>query len=84
MCGTCGCAGEALVVGQGGGHGHEHAHDDAHSHANVAVGVARTVPLEIDVLAKNDGLATVNREWLARRGIVALNYELAGAGKRRC
>ncbi len=82
MCGTCGCTGEAVVVGQGGGHGHEHAHDDAHSHANVAVGVARTVPLEIDVLAKNDGLATVNREWLARRGIVALNLMSSpGSGK---
>jgi hydrogenase nickel incorporation protein HypB len=99
MCGTCGCAGEAVVVGQGSDH--EHRHDDEHGHghgseppqvgtgrrANVMSGTAgsgegRIVALEIDVLAKNDGLAAVNRDWLARRGIVALNLMSSpGAGK---
>ena len=99
MCGTCGCAGEAVVVGAGSDH--EHTHDDEHGHgrgsehaqvgsgrrANVPSGTAgsgdgRIVALEIDVLAKNDGLAAVNREWFARRGIVALNLMSSpGAGK---
>ena len=79
MCGTCGCGQAAVVVGQGGGHGHEHPHGGGHGDGH---GYGRTVPLEIDVLAKNDGLAAVNREWLARRGIVALNLMSSpGAGK---
>ena len=49
------------------GHGHGH---------------ARTVPLEVDVLAKNDGLAAANREEFARRGIVVLNLMSSpGSGK---
>jgi hydrogenase nickel incorporation protein HypB len=49
------------------GHGHGH---------------GRTVPLEVDVLAKNDGLAATNREWFGRRRIVALNLMSSpGAGK---
>ena len=41
------------------------------THACTTTGMTRggrTVALEIDVLAKNDGLAAVNREWFARRG----------------
>jgi len=49
------------------GHGHGH---------------GRTVPLEVDVLAKNDGLAAENREEFARRGIVVLNLMSSpGSGK---
>jgi hydrogenase nickel incorporation protein HypB len=72
MCGTCGCAADVVV------HGHEHGdHGDGYGH-----GHGRTVPLEVDVLAKNDGLAATNREWLGRRGIVALNLMSSpGAGK---
>jgi hydrogenase nickel incorporation protein HypB len=45
-------------------------------------GHGRTVPLEIDVLAKNDGLAAENREEFARRGIVVLNLMSSpGSGK---
>ena len=41
-----------------------------------------TVPLEVDVLAKNDGLAAANREGFARRGIVVLNLMSSpGSGK---
>ena len=77
------------------GHDHVHAAEQGHEHArvrtnpraNVTFGVerateGRTIPLEIDVLAKNDGLAAVNREWFARRRIVALNLMSSpGAGK---
>ena len=51
--------------------------------AYVPAGLAEIgMPLEIDVLAKNDGLATINREWLARREIVALNLMSSpGSGK---
>ena len=98
MCGTCGCASEVVVHVHGGEqHGHDHAHGGHHGpeHARVATqgganvqsatarpAAGRTVPLELDVLAKNDGLAAVNREWLARRRIVALNLMSSpGAGK---
>jgi len=41
-----------------------------------------TVTLEQDVLAKNDHLAGHNREWLAARGVFALNLMSSpGAGK---
>ena len=47
----------------------------AHTHGH-------TVALEIDVLAKNDGLAAANRRWLAERSILALNLMSSpGAGK---
>ncbi|MBO0849110.1 MAG: hydrogenase accessory protein HypB, partial [Pseudonocardia sp.] len=40
------------------------------------------MPLEVDVLAKNDGLAAENRAWLADRGILAVNLMSSpGAGK---
>ena len=49
------------------GHGHGH---------------GRTVPLEVDVLAKNDGAGGANREEFARRGIVVLNLMSSpGSGK---
>jgi len=45
-------------------------------------GHGRTVPLEVDVLAKNDGLAAANRAEFARRGIVVLNLMSSpGSGK---
>src|SRR5689334_11055888 len=48
-------------------HGHGHGH---------------TVALEIDVLARNDGLAAANRAEFARRGIVVLNLMSSpGSGK---
>ena len=86
MCRTCGCASE-VVIGHahGGGHGHEHERVGTERRANVTSGAVhegRTVPLEVDVLARNDGLATVNRQWFGRRGIVALNLMSSpGAGK---
>ncbi len=50
---------------------HEHGH-----------GHSRVITLEQDILAKNDLLATRNRDWFAERGIVALNLMSSpGAGK---
>ncbi len=44
--------------------------------------MTETVSLEQKVLAKNDHLAQHNREWLHRRGILALNLTSSpGAGK---
>lgn len=41
-----------------------------------------TVALEKELLAKNDALAGVNRDWFARRGILALNLVSSpGSGK---
>ena len=50
-------------------------HDGEHSHGH-------TVVLQQRVLAKNDELAAGNREWLRRRGVLAVNLMSSpGAGK---
>jgi hydrogenase nickel incorporation protein HypB len=81
MCATCGCSGKAtvrLVAARDGEHEHhEHGagHDHDHDHGH-------TVELQQKVLAKNDRLAGANREWLAQRGILAVNLMSSpGAGK---
>ena len=85
MCATCGC-GEGAGVRISGesehselGHGHEHPHDHEHPHSHSP---STTVVLEQQVLAKNDDIATRNREWMRRRAIAALNVMSSpGAGK---
>ena len=75
-------------------HSHGRAHDHDHGHAALhfgtgAAGVsapgmsqARLVQVERDILSKNDGLAQRNRQWLAERGIFALNLVSSpGSGK---
>ncbi|MGQ0572811.1 MAG: hydrogenase nickel incorporation protein HypB [Pseudonocardia sp.] len=86
------------VHGQGHGHGgtshggtgHGHDGHDGHSHGPGErphrdvrhERDAQTVALEIDLLAKNDDLAAVNRRRLAELGIVALNLMSSpGSGK---
>jgi hydrogenase nickel incorporation protein HypB len=72
MCGTCGC---------GPGHDHTSAEPD---HVRVAGSDegGRTIELQQKVLAKNDGLAARNREWLRDRGILAVNLMSSpGSGK---
>ena len=49
-------------------HSHDHDHDHDHTHTHT-----ETISLEQKVLAKNDLLAEQNRQWLAERGILALN-----------
>jgi hydrogenase nickel incorporation protein HypB len=58
-------------------HGHHHTHDVGHSHSHGTV-----IPLEQQVLARNNRLAERVRGWLAGRKILALNLVSApGAGK---
>ncbi len=67
---------------------HEHELDHEHDREFAQVEVLssadseRTVELQQKVLAKNDQLAAVNREWLRGRGILAVNLMSSpGAGK---
>lgn len=88
MCATCGCgddgatitlAGSDALPARGGDHPHphDHPHDHDHTHAHT-----ETISLEQKVLAKNDQIAEQNRQWLAERGILALNMTSSpGAGK---
>jgi hydrogenase nickel incorporation protein HypB len=80
-----------------GGHGHDdhghddHGHDDhghgarqheIHQHDHEAQSDERTVQLQQKVLAKNDRLAQLNRDWLRQRGVLAINLMSSpGAGK---
>jgi hydrogenase nickel incorporation protein HypB len=87
MCATCGCSGEAVIttltpgVPRSAG---EHVHDEQHSHdhSDRDPGALRTIELQQKVLAKNDELATSNRQWLSGRGVLAVNLMSSpGAGK---
>jgi hydrogenase nickel incorporation protein HypB len=78
MCGTCGC-GESASMRVLGGAEHEHDHSARHEHSHAD---GRTVILQQKILEKNDGLAERNRQWLASRGILAVNLMSSpGAGK---
>jgi hydrogenase nickel incorporation protein HypB len=96
MCATCGCSsggGVRLVDLRVGGHSHSHEHDGpgghthehgsgAHTHPAGPSNDTETLSLETRVLAKNDELAMANRQWLAGRGIVAVNLMSSpGSGK---
>ena len=94
MCSTCGCGGDEARVttlphsaagttdapaGPPHQHSHEHPHPPpAAEHAPIT----QTLTLEQRLLAKNDHLAEHNRQWLADRGIRAVNLMSSpGAGK---
>jgi hydrogenase nickel incorporation protein HypB len=97
MCATCGCSEGAVIqllppraAQADAGHEHEHSHDHAdhehgheiHQHDHEGHGDERTVHLQQKVLAKNDRLAQLNREWLRQRGVLAINLMSSpGAGK---
>ena len=83
MCATCGCGGAGVRVTEiGHGHGHEHGHEHGHGHGHSHEPAVRTVDLEADLLAANDGLAARNRAALAAQGIVAVNLMSSpGSGK---
>jgi len=89
MCATCGCSGGAVIEGHDHSHdhdgtvGHGHNHEAGHGHGHgQPEPQTQTVTLEQAVLARNDALAERNREWLAQRGILAVNLMSSpGAGK---
>jgi hydrogenase nickel incorporation protein HypB len=85
MCATCGCDGGAVIrvmTASGQEHDHDHDHDGGHLHVPAGTEGERTVILEQKVLAKNDQLAELNRQWLASRGVLAINLMSSpGAGK---
>jgi hydrogenase nickel incorporation protein HypB len=59
-----------------------HSHSDGPSHHRAPEQETETISLEQRVLAKNDALATQNRDWLAGRGLVAVNVMSSpGSGK---
>ncbi len=73
-------------------HGHDHRYDHEHEHEEPGGGEPvlrlaakteeRTIRLEQKVLAKNDRLADLNRDWLRQRSVLAINLMSSpGAGK---
>jgi len=76
MCDSCGCdnGSEVTITRLVPGLAEHHSHHQHHKF--------RTVTLEAQVLAKNDELAALNREYLERRRILALNLVSSpGSGK---
>jgi len=69
--------------GHAPGRDHGHGHGRQHAPGGDRPGSHdRTVELQQKVLAKNDAIAQRNREWLASRGILAVNLMSSpGAGK---
>ncbi len=88
MCATCGCSDSGVVVQlfpsdqpdqAGAAHPQAHQHHDHEHHGHAD---ERTVVLEQKVLAKNDRLAELNRDWLRQRAVLAVNLMSSpGAGK---
>lgn len=67
------------VHADGTAHAHDHSHDHSHAHGSSQ---SRLVKIERDILAKNDGYASDNRNYLAEHGIFALNLVSSpGSGK---
>jgi hydrogenase nickel incorporation protein HypB len=90
MCATCGCGEDGYRLDGHAQAGHEHDHSHGHDHESPGGGHAhepagtgsQTVLLQEKVLARNDALAAENRDWLARRGVAAINLMSSpGAGK---
>lgn len=94
MCKDCGCEnigkqGHHHRHHHGDGHVHDHEHDHDHGehehdhgHDQHSLLERRTIALERKVLSENDARAEANREWLAKRGVVAINMiSSPGSGK---
>lgn len=65
------------------GHDHEHQHGSVtHEHSLLPAPATQTLAIGEAILAKNDHLAEHNRDWLAARGITAVNLMSSpGSGK---
>ena len=75
MCGTCGCGDGRRPRARGTRRG-------ADAPSTSTIPLPGVVEIETALLAKNDHLAAHNRDWLAERGIVALNLMSSpGSGK---
>ncbi|SEA80214.1 hydrogenase nickel incorporation protein HypB [Thiothrix caldifontis] len=73
MCTVCGCGTDSAEHSLIRGHRHSHA---------AGLSSARMVQIEQDILGKNNQYAAQNRQWLAERGILALNLVSSpGSGK---
>jgi hydrogenase nickel incorporation protein HypB len=71
MCTTCGCSPEEH-------HHHDHDHDHDHEHREAG----KKLAVAVDILAKNDRFAAVNRSLFAARGVFVLNLVSSpGSGK---
>jgi len=83
MCGTCGCADGGYRLDGHHHSGHDHVHPPGGGHVGPDDQPGdRTVLIQEKVLARNDALAQRNREWLAERGVLAVNLMSSpGAGK---
>lgn len=95
MCTTCGCGDphSHTHVDENGNivththshdhrhdHGHEHHHHHDHDHDHGAA--TRTVAVGMDILARNNEVAAVNRAFFAANKILALNFVSSpGSGK---
>lgn len=88
MCATCGCGDDAATITMPVPHPHPHPHEHPHDHHGGQPGGqpdhhhTETIPLEQQVLAKNDRIAGLNRARLTEANILALNITSSpGAGK---
>jgi hydrogenase nickel incorporation protein HypB len=88
MCETCGCGSEHdnfTLTNLSGGqnpedpHSHPHPHPHPHSHAHTS---SRVIPVETDILSKNNLLAERNRGYFEAKHIKAVNLVSSpGSGK---
>jgi len=83
MCTTCGCSSEHHHDHDHDHHGHgHHHHHDSGEHRHGDGEKAKKITVEADILAKNNRLATGNRELFREKGIFVLNLVSSpGSGK---
>lgn len=64
------------------GHDHDHDHEHHHHHDHNHGAATRTVAVGMDILARNNEVAAVNRAFFAANKILALNFVSSpGSGK---
>ena len=95
MCTTCGCGdphshthvdenGNIVTHTHSHAHGHDHGHEQHphHDHDHDHGAATRTVAVGMDILARNNEVAAVNRAFFAANKILALNFVSSpGSGK---
>lgn len=75
MCGICGCSDEHA-------HRSEHAHDEAYSPLTMHHHNSQLIPIEQDILARNNQYADQNQRYFAERKMLAVNIMSSpGSGK---